>query len=221
MVKGCGSNFVKIVVIACNFCVAAFGAAIFGFSLYANLNKGFKQQLQDLVPKDGFQVDIDKIKDFSTVIWVLCAFGGLVFFVGFLGCCGAAAENRCLLGIYFIVVLLFTLMELGLTIVILTQRGPMKREITNVITKAYSDDAKSLEAIEKEFSCCGVKGTEIKCIGKEQPGCVDAMWQLVDTGLIWLGVVSILAVFVQIFTLVFTCILCTAISKHDQYTQIA
>ncbi|KAK6026884.1 tetraspanin family protein [Ostertagia ostertagi] len=91
MVYGCANSCVKFFFFLFNLLICVFGALIFGFSLWANLDKNFGSHLADFVRKvDGADhTHIDEIAKVVRIRWVkfffflvnllICVFGALIF----------------------------------------------------------------------------------------------------------------------------------------------
>ncbi|EPB79477.1 tetraspanin family protein [Ancylostoma ceylanicum] len=169
MVYGCANSCVKFLFFLVNLLICIFGALIFGFSLWANLDKNFGSHLADFVRKvDGADhTHIDEIAKYQASLWILVAVGALLFFVGFLGCCGAACESPILLGLvsglslnnavhyeiasssylylinfiifqFFFIVLILTAIELGATIFAMSNRDKFVEAVQKVMETSAS-----------------------------------------------------------------------------------
>jgi len=232
MVEGCGNNMAKVIVVISNFVVGTFGALIFGTCLYANLSNDFRGHLQNLLNTKA-SAEMGAIDNYTSIIWALCVFGAFLFAIGFLGCCGASCDSRCLLSLYFVAILACAFVEIALAVVIFSKQAALEAEVKNIITAAFGDKANStmylsLAQMEKDFKCCGIdskvptrKGSDGKECPLNIPGCVDATWKIIDSGLWAVAVVAILAVIVQAFALSFTCCLYSAIGKRAGYMEYA
>ncbi|XP_055331372.1 tetraspanin-9-like isoform X1 [Paramacrobiotus metropolitanus] len=94
--------------------------------------------------------------------------GCFVLLVGFLGCCGAMHENRCMLVTYFAVVLVILLAEIVGGILIVVFKGELDSKLQNNLQenlqKNYGllPDHKAVtggfDTIQKNGKCCGVVG---------------------------------------------------------------
>ncbi|VDM99638.1 unnamed protein product [Thelazia callipaeda] len=96
MVHGCGNRMLKFLFFTANLLLCAFGALIFGFSLWANLDKDFADNLKKLA-EEMHEEDMNILTKYQTSLWILVAIGAILFLVGFLGCCGAMCESTVLL----------------------------------------------------------------------------------------------------------------------------
>ncbi|XP_057693596.1 tetraspanin-18-like isoform X1 [Corythoichthys intestinalis] len=102
-----------------------------------------------------------------TGVYVILAIGAMLFLLGFLGCCGAIRENKCLLLFFFMFIFFIFLTELAAAILAFFSREHLTREYftrelkhhyqgyntTDVFTSTWN-------AIMTTFDCCGVSGPE-------------------------------------------------------------
>jgi len=82
----------------------------------------------------------------------IVAMGTFVMLISFLGCCGAFRENRCLLGIYVVVLGLVVLIQFILGVVIASTNP---EELANEGWRSANNNVKV--DLQKQFSCCGLK----------------------------------------------------------------
>ncbi|XP_072551339.1 tetraspanin-18B [Salminus brasiliensis] len=102
-----------------------------------------------------------------TGVYIILAMGGMLFLLGFLGCCGALRENKCLLLFFFIFILMIFLAELATAILAFIFREQLTKEsFTKELRKHYqgynSSDVLTTtwNAIMRTFDCCGVNSPE-------------------------------------------------------------
>ncbi|XP_059101509.1 tetraspanin-8 [Peromyscus eremicus] len=102
---------------------------------------------------------------------ILIAVGAIIMVLGFLGCCGAVKESRCMLLLFFIGLLLILLLQLAAGIL----GAAFKSESSRLLNETLYENAKLLSqttpeakeiqqamiALQEELKCCGlVKGAE-------------------------------------------------------------
>ncbi|KAF3833088.1 hypothetical protein F7725_026753 [Dissostichus mawsoni] len=87
-----------------------------------------------LVDPMGFREIVAANPVLFTGVYVILAMGSMLFLLGFLGCCGAIRENKCLLMFFFMLILFIFLAELAAAILAFLFR--------------------------EHFDCCGVSGPE-------------------------------------------------------------
>uniref|UniRef100_A0A914RFF7 Tetraspanin n=1 Tax=Parascaris equorum TaxID=6256 RepID=A0A914RFF7_PAREQ len=98
MVYGCGNRMVKFLFFSANLLICFFGGLIFGFSMWANLDKDFAANLEKFA-RSVHHDNLNVLAKYQASLWVLVAIGALLFLVGFLGCCGAMCESTVLLSL--------------------------------------------------------------------------------------------------------------------------
>ncbi|XP_062918811.1 CD82 antigen-like isoform X1 [Mobula hypostoma] len=95
-------------------------------------------------------------------------FSGLGIFtmmMGFLGCLGALKEIKCMLGIYFILLVFLMAFQITIGVLVYTQRKVIERKLSfavkDLITKYNRNDKQfqnledSWDYIQLKFACCG------------------------------------------------------------------
>lgn len=125
------------------------GCIILGVSIYLKVNKGGNQVLDSSLPA----VDL------------LIAIGVIIMILGFLGCCGAIRENRCMLLLFFISLLLIFILLLAAGILGAVRENTVTDWVKENLEKLTplsnqpADVRDDLEKIQRELRCCGlVKG---------------------------------------------------------------
>jgi len=122
----------------------------------------------------GFHIDIDLTPGnptaiyFSLILIIIVVFGFLLIFT-FLGCCGAACQNQCMLGSFIIILFIFLGANVA-GIVYLFAQGQFPNEVEfaaneleNTIPYYKQEDDKSLskmfwDVVQTHMKCCGVTG---------------------------------------------------------------
>ncbi|CAJ0608954.1 unnamed protein product [Cylicocyclus nassatus] len=229
MVYGCANSCVKFLFFVINLLICILGALIFGFSLWANLDKNFGAHLADFVRKvDGADhTHIDEISKYQASLWILVAVGALLFFVGFLGCCGAACESPILLGLFFFIVLILTAIELGATIFAMSNRDKFVDAVQKVMENSASTPElrRNLKPIQDLFNCCGATASTKQrfiddriCTPQQYdlPDCFERISHMVESSGEVIIVIGFILLAVEICSLIFSCILCRA-SREIRY----
>ncbi|XP_071360211.1 tetraspanin 34a [Trachinotus anak] len=160
----CCSGFLKIMMFIFNGGIFVAGAAILGVGIWVKVDSGSLLGLLEDV--DNAPPEISQLVNVS---YLLMAMGGVLLVIGFLGCCGAVRENKCMLLTFFSIVLIIFLVEVAGAVVLLVFQGlaedllgELEAGVKSSIQKQYGneDDAglTSLwNATMEEFKCCGFK----------------------------------------------------------------
>ncbi|NXS33341.1 TSN8 protein, partial [Pomatostomus ruficeps] len=102
---------------------------------------------------------------------LLIAVGALIMVLGFLGCCGAIKESRCMLMLFFIGLLLIVILQLAVGITGAVNKSQIEAVFNLTLsinvdalqstTGIYKDYQEEFQKFEKENKCCGlVNGPE-------------------------------------------------------------
>ncbi|XP_067830368.1 CD82 antigen-like isoform X2 [Heptranchias perlo] len=97
--------------------------------------------------------------------YLLSGLGTFTMMMGFLGCLGALKEVKCMLGIYFTLLVFLLASQITIGVLIYTQRNMIEKQLSfavkDLIEKYNQNDEiqRSLEEswdfIQLQFSCCG------------------------------------------------------------------
>ncbi|XP_060710935.1 tetraspanin-1-like [Hemiscyllium ocellatum] len=150
-------KFLKMMMFCCNCIVFLGGSAILGVGVWVKVDGGsFLDILAKLAPQ---------LKQLVNVGYLCIAIGAFLVLIGFLGCYGAVKENKCMLMIFFIIVLLIFIAQIAGAVVILAFSGLADIFITYIriwavksIKDEYGDssDITTLwDTVMNEFKCCG------------------------------------------------------------------
>lgn len=120
-----------------------------------------------LVDPTGFREIVAANPLLFTGVYIILGMGGMLFLLGFLGCCGAIRENKCLLLFFFMLILLIFLAELAAAILAFIFREHLTREyFTKELKRHYQGYnntdvfTSTWNAIMSTFDCCGVNSPE-------------------------------------------------------------
>eukprot|EP00064_Thunnus_orientalis_P002632 superscaffoldBa00000198_g2639 len=120
-----------------------------------------------LVDPTGFREIVAANPLLFTGVYIILGMGGMLFLLGFLGCCGAIRENKCLLLFFFMLILLIFLAELAAAILAFIFREHLTREyFTKELKRHYQGYnntdvfTSTWNAIMTTFDCCGVNSPE-------------------------------------------------------------
>ncbi|KAI4877050.1 hypothetical protein NFI96_011307 [Prochilodus magdalenae] len=136
------------------------GAAVLGVGIWVTVDKnsllGILDKVEDAPPE---------LAQLANVGYLMIAVGGVLAIMGFLGCCGAISENKCMLLTFFIIVLIIFLAEVAGAIVVFVF-APLADELlqkvnTQVVTliqKEYGADTSFTTVMNNTMNwldCCG------------------------------------------------------------------
>ncbi|KAF5901352.1 CD82 antigen-like, partial [Clarias magur] len=128
-----------------------FGALIMGFGLWILLdNQSFLAVMQD------------SSAELKLGSYIVIGVGAFTMLMGFLGCLGAIYEIRCLLGLYFTLLLLLLIAQVAVTVLIFFQREQLRKTTSDIVIKLvenYQGHNKTAEKawdyIQTTMHCCG------------------------------------------------------------------
>ncbi|KAI1296530.1 CD9 antigen [Halotydeus destructor] len=146
---------IKYIVIIYNFIFWLLGVAILAVSVFLYVDS-----------QNYFNFE-DTSDLYMTPFLLFMVLGALMTLVGFLGCCGAVRESTCLLGTYFILCISMCVacsaavwwsLDNGQIV-----KERIHKDIYKVIREKYGNGNIGatdmiIDAIQKDFTCCGVKG---------------------------------------------------------------
>nr|BAP00631.1 tetraspanin [Patiria pectinifera] len=150
--EGC-ANCAKILLIVFNIIFFIVGIALLAVGIW--------------VVTSPYNLDILAILDnpiLESGAYLIIALGAFIFLVSFLGCCGAWTENRLMLIIYFIIVLLIFIAQLIGCAVIIAYKDKVDAFVTNNLRKTMNmykgvqdEDKYSVgwNALQVLLECCG------------------------------------------------------------------
>ncbi|XP_073350817.1 tetraspanin 35 [Pagrus major] len=132
-------GFLKAMMFVFNGIIFVAGVAILGVGIWVKVDSGsifnFLGKIENVPPE---------LTQVLNVGYLLIALGALLLVIGFLGCCGAVRESKCMLLLFFIIVLLVFIAEVAGAIVILVFR-PLADELFTKVGKA------AVENIKKDY----------------------------------------------------------------------
>ncbi|XP_044044916.1 tetraspanin-1-like isoform X2 [Siniperca chuatsi] len=156
----CCSGFLKIMMFIFNGGIFFAGAAILGVGVWVKVDSGSLMGLLDNL--EGAPSGLSQL---VYVSYLLIAVGAVLLVIGFLGCCGAVKESRCMLLTFFSIVLIIFLIEVAGAVMLFVFQDlaeellqSLEDDVKKSIEKDYgsSESLTSLwNATMEEFKCCG------------------------------------------------------------------
>ncbi|XP_068178091.1 tetraspanin-1-like [Antennarius striatus] len=158
----CCTGFLKMMMFIFNGTIFLAGVAILGVGIWVKVDSGSLMGLLDNV--DGAPSELSLLVNVS---YLLIGVGAVLLVIGFLGCCGAIKESKCMLLTFFSIVLIIFLIEVAGAVVLLAFQDltdellkTVEKELKDTIRLKYGkdDDVSVLwNKTMEEFHCCGVK----------------------------------------------------------------
>ncbi|KAG1955815.1 tetraspanin 34 [Pimephales promelas] len=156
----CCKGFLKIMMFVFNGIIFLAGAAILAVGIWVAV---------DRVSLLGFLDHIDEapseLAQLANIGYLLIGVGAFLTLMGFLGCCGAMKESKCMLLSFFIIVLIIFLIEVAAGIVLIVFEPLVEKfldeigqEVVKTIETNYGTDegfTSIWNSTMTELKCCG------------------------------------------------------------------
>jgi len=148
---------------AFNALIAILAAACVGVGIWALVDK---KTLADAVIKVTDELNIDGISadQISNMAILICVIGGIIMIIAGIGCCGAMKNVKCLLGVFFIAMLLISILVIVVAVLVHVFPGKLTGGITKTFKKFIDEGEETakeeIEKFQKAFNCCGINGPE-------------------------------------------------------------
>jgi len=146
---------------AFNALIAILAAACVGVGIWALVDK---KTFADAITKATDELNIDGISadQISNMAILICVIGGIIMVIAGIGCCGAMKNVKCLLGVFFIAMLLISILVIVVAVLVHVFPGKLTGEITKTFKKFLDEDnpkaKEEVEKYQKAFNCCGING---------------------------------------------------------------
>ncbi|XP_063680730.1 23 kDa integral membrane protein-like [Bolinopsis microptera] len=150
---GCKKNIIKLLLVVFNVIAVIIGLALLGIGAYSKYEYG----------------DVLAITDsaFTSIPAMLMIIGVLVFILGFLGCFGSFRENRVVLIVYTILLVLVLMGEVVAIIISMIYKGKIEESVEDGLelkvegyVTGIADDIEIMDKIQDTLQCCGIHGPE-------------------------------------------------------------
>ncbi|XP_054856436.1 CD9 antigen [Eublepharis macularius] len=219
-VKG-GTKCIKYLLFGFNFVFWLAGTAVLGIGLWLR----FDSQTKDIFRDEGSTT-------FYTGVYILIGAGALIMLVGFLGCCGAIQESQCMLGLFFLFLLVIFALEVAAAIWGFSNKEKIINEIKKFYDKVYEKrneqgPRETLIAIQHALYCCGYGGVIESWLRETCPKsenvldlslkpCPTAIEEVFTSKVNVIGGIGIGIGVVMIFGMIFSMILCCAVRRNRE-----
>lgn len=184
----CSAEISKKILIAMNVLFLIFAVIILAVGAYA-LNA---------------ENPIYKESGLPTGIMVL---GGLVLVLAFLGCFGALQENRVLLLLYAVLLVILIICQLAVAGVLLADRGSLEEYLKEQWAKASVAVKKE---VQDDFECCGLNSyndANITCPRTASEACLPLLETEINNRVSLLGGLGIFFAVMELFGVLFALVL--------------
>ncbi|XP_060755516.1 tetraspanin 34a [Neoarius graeffei] len=156
----CCSGLLKTMMFIFNGVIFLAGAAILGVGIWVTVDSssmlGVLSYIKDAPPQ---------LAQLANVGYLLIAVGSILGVMGFLGCCGAITENKCMLLTFFIIVLIIFIAEVAGAIVVLVFK-PLAKDILEKLNNEFVQNIKQNYEINEDFTSVLNNTMEaLKCCG--------------------------------------------------------
>ncbi|XP_065121824.1 CD9 molecule b isoform X1 [Paramisgurnus dabryanus] len=217
-----GEQCIKYILFIFNFIFWLAGTGVLAIGLWLRFDERTK----------GLFSSEDSPSVFFTGVYILIVAGAVMMVVGFLGCCGAIRESSCMLGLFFVFLLIIFAAEVAAGIWGLSNQDKIVNEVQQFYTQTFNNykDTKqealreTLRLIQYGLKCCGPSGTAFDgatetCPKKEgleilvTTSCPEAIKDVFTSKLHIIGGVGIGIGVIMIFGMIFSMLLCCAIRR--------
>ncbi|NXQ96247.1 TSN1 protein, partial [Sagittarius serpentarius] len=148
-------TFIKVMMILFNLAIFLGGGTLLGVGVWAKMDGQSFLNIFGTLSSSVLQV--------VNVSYFLIVIGAILLVIGFLGCCGAQKESKCLLMMFFSVVLIIFIAEIAAAVVALVYTGLAETLLTAVVTpllkEKYGVDGTLTQVWNvtmREVHCCGL-----------------------------------------------------------------
>ncbi|XP_035674544.1 CD151 antigen-like isoform X2 [Branchiostoma floridae] len=146
---GCGLTCVKYLLFIFNFIFWVAGGGVLAIGLWMRIDRA---TFDPLLGIDYYPI----------VCWTLIGVGGFVFLVGFLGCCGAVQESKCMLGFYFFLLIVVFVGEVGAGILAYYYHDEVRTWMDSHMERTIKNNYGFVPAVtaavttmQEQMKCCG------------------------------------------------------------------
>jgi len=151
----CGMRTLKYLLFAFNFVFWMAGVTVFGTGIWSRI------KARDMETLLGDSQTMNSAPNLMIVA------GIFVMFIGFVGCCGAHKEHKCLLMMYVVLLLLIFAMEIAAGIMAYRKKDDVQAELTKNIREVVDNDynknlnpaqmllTQTIDWFQQNVKCCG------------------------------------------------------------------
>lgn len=236
--QGCAQNCLKFILVFLNLLIflCGIGLIVTGVFLSIGATDWIKiEEIAALLQNDLLRVGA----------YVIIAAGCFVIVVSGFGCGGACCENKCMLGVYFAILLLIFCAQLAAGILAAIYSAEIKTYITTesveFLMKDYNNTQNgsainiagtaAWDTVQTTLDCCGVNGMQdylqnpyvnsallTSCMasdGSTKGGCQEPLESLLEMYATVIGATAIGVACLELFCMVFAVCLCRNVGQDD------
>ncbi|XP_062974590.1 tetraspanin-1 [Elgaria multicarinata webbii] len=148
-------TFLKVMMVLFNLFIVIGGGTLLGIGIWVAVDS--VSFLKLFGPMSGTALQL------VNVGYVLIALGAILFVLGFLGCCGAQKESKCLLITFFSLILIIFIIEVAAAVLALVYTSVAENILRGSLSKVLKDEyGKSSDVTTLwnttmiELKCCGL-----------------------------------------------------------------
>nr|XP_003220266.1 PREDICTED: tetraspanin-1 [Anolis carolinensis] len=148
-------TFLKVMMVLFNLAIVIGGGVLLGIGIWVSVDSSSFLNM--------FGPLSSSVLQFVNVGYLLIAIGAVLFLLGFLGCCGAQKESKCLLMTFFSIVLIIFIVEVAAAVVALVYTSLaetiLQGTVTQLLKNEYgknTDITTVWNATMKDLKCCGL-----------------------------------------------------------------
>ncbi|XP_020639033.3 tetraspanin-1 [Pogona vitticeps] len=148
-------TFLKVMMVLFNLTIVIGGGVLLGIGIWVSVDSGSFLNI--------FGPLSTSVMQFVNVGYLLIAIGAVLFVLGFLGCCGAQKESKCLLIMFFSIVLIIFIIEVAAAVVALVYTSLaeiiLQGTVVQLLKTQYnktSDVTTVWDTTMKDLKCCGL-----------------------------------------------------------------
>ncbi|XP_053098677.1 tetraspanin-1 [Hemicordylus capensis] len=149
-------TFLKVMMVLFNLAIVLGGGALLGTGIWVAVDRSSFIDVFGALSSSVLQI--------VNVGYVLIAIGAVLFLLGFLGCCGAQKESKCLLIMFFSIVLIIFIVEIAVAVLALVYtslaetllQGTVTQSLKNDFGKPNSEVTTIWNTTMHNLKCCGL-----------------------------------------------------------------
>lgn len=221
----CGASFVKYGIFIFNLLIALAGIALITVGAIPLFKLG---DIEAVFPENN-----------PTIIpIIIVVLGSIIFFISFLGCCGAIRDNQCMVSSYAFFLLVIVVLQVVLAVFAFLYTSTLSTMAYDGFNRLFiqaqqNQEARmAVESIQRQFSCCGSDGpaswgvnipdsccdagTQCSISNSFQTGCATTIQGWVEGSGLLIAWFAVVFAAIQLVGVVFACCLANAIRNADR-----